>query len=324
MAKEKPGNLNRRQFIQTSGMAVAGMPFLSFSSQKPKNEPKENSKDTSFEFSFLTDIHLKPEMNAPLGFQMAIDKVNELNPDFVITGGDLVYDVMRGDYARSEMLFDLYQKMSRGFNMPVFNCIGNHDLFAIYAESPEGADHPDYKYGMWERYFGKTYYSFDHKGWHFIVLNSLDVTEEKGYKGVFQAEQLDWLAEDLKNTPQSTPIVVTTHIPVLSTHWQLKGQQGNVGVENSQEVFRLLENHNLKLVLQGHIHWKEYGMVNDRFEFLTGGSIAGNGWKGRRHNTKEGFVQIKVQGENFSWKYIDHGWEDERLKIQNAGNSGIG
>ena len=42
--------------------------------------------------------------------------------------------------------------------------------------------------------------------------------------------------------------------------------------------------------------------VNDRFEFLTGGSIAGNGWKGRRHNTKEGFVQIKVQGENFSWK----------------------
>ncbi|HSF54130.1 MAG TPA: metallophosphoesterase [Algoriphagus sp.] len=324
MAKENPQNLSRRQFIQTSGMAVASMPFLSLSPQKPKGEQKEDSDDASFEFSFLTDIHLKPEMNAPLGFQMAIDKVNELNPDFVLTGGDLVYDVMRGDYARSEMLFDLYQQMSRGFNMPVYNCIGNHDLFAIYAESPEGSEHPDYKYGMWERYCGKTYYSFDHKGWHFIVLNSLDVTEEKGYKGVFQAEQVDWLAEDLKNTAQTTPIVITTHIPVLSTHWQLNGQKGNVGVENSQKVFRLLENHNLKLVLQGHIHWKEYGIVNDRFEFLTGRSIAGNGWKGRRHNTKEGFVQIKVQGESFSWEYIDHGWEDERLKIQNAGNSGIG
>jgi hypothetical protein len=29
----------------------------------------------SFSFAFLTDIHLKPEMGAPVGFQMAIDKV---------------------------------------------------------------------------------------------------------------------------------------------------------------------------------------------------------------------------------------------------------
>jgi Icc protein len=312
MAKEKPRNLNRRQFMQTSGLAVAGMPFLSLSPQKTR----EDSNDDSFEFSFLTDIHIKPEMNAPLGFQMAIDKVNELKPDFVITGGDLVYDVMRGDYARSEMLFDLYKTMSQKFEMPVYNCIGNHDLFAIYPESPEGADHPDYKYGMWERYFGKTYYSFDHKGWHFIILNSLDVTEDQRYKGEFHAEQLAWLADDVKHTDPKTPIIIITHIPVLSSRWQLTGQQEGVG--NAKEIFRLLENHNIKLILQGHIHWKEYGMVNDRFDFLTGGSIAGNGWKGRRHNTKEGFAQIKVQGENYSWEYIDHGWEDERLKIQNS------
>jgi hypothetical protein len=70
-------------------------------------------------------------------------------------------------------------------------------------------------------------------------------------------------------------------------------------------------------VLQGHIHWKEYGLVNDKFHFLTGGSIAGNGWKGRRHNTKEGFVKIKVTGDDISWEYIDHGWENERLKMEN-------
>ncbi|GAB3229699.1 metallophosphoesterase [Algoriphagus aestuariicola] len=316
MANENQGHLSRRQFIQASGMAMASMPFLSLALKKPENGQAKNPGDSSFEFSFLTDIHLKPEMNAPLGFQMAIDKVNALNPDFVITGGDLVYDVMRGDYAQSEMLFDLYQKMSRGFQMPVYNCIGNHDLFAIYEESPEGSDHPDYKYGMWERYFGKTYYSFDHKGWHFIVLNSLDVTEEKGYKGILGADQLDWLAEDLRKTDQSTPIVVTTHVPMLTAYWQLSGKRGNVGVENSAKAFQLLENHNLKLLLQGHIHWKESGIPNDRFEFITGGSIAGNGWKGRRHNTREGFVQVKVQGESFSWEYVDHGWEAERLKLQ--------
>lgn len=90
----------------------------------------------SFEFVFLTDIHLKPEMDAPKGFQMAIDKVNQLNPDFVLTGGDLVFDAMRGNQQRCDSLFALYNNMSKGFKMPVHNCLGNHDLFAFYYESP--------------------------------------------------------------------------------------------------------------------------------------------------------------------------------------------
>ena len=273
-----------------------------------------NEGEQTFEFAFLTDIHVKPEMDAPKGFQMAIDKVNELNPDFVLTGGDLVFDVMRGNQDRGDTLFSLYKKMIQGFNMPVYNCIGNHDLFAIYEESPEDSDHPDYKYGMFERYLGDTYYSFDHKGWHFIVLNSLDVTENKRYKRYFHEEQMNWLESDLQEVNSTTPIVITTHIPVVSARPQVLGKEGSPEGSNSHEIFKMTENHNLKLILQGHIHWKEYGFVNDRFHYITGGSIAGNGWKGRRHNTKEGFMLIKVKGDNFTWDYIDHGWENERLK----------
>jgi 3',5'-cyclic AMP phosphodiesterase CpdA len=271
-------------------------------------------KGESFSFAFLTDIHLKPEMGAPKGFQMAIDKVNELNPDFVLTGGDLVYDAMRGNQARSDTLFSLYETMSAGFNMPVYNCLGNHDLFAIYAESPETSDHPDYKYGMFERYFGKTYYSFDHKGWHFIVLNSLDVTPNKRYTGVFGEEELKWLKNDLAKVDTLTPVVLTTHLPMITARAQVNGSDGRGNVSNSAEIFKMLEDYKSILILQGHIHWKEYGLVNDRIHFLTGGSIAGNGWKGRRHNTKEGFVMIHVNGDDFTWEYIDHGWEAERLK----------
>lgn len=272
--------------------------------------------DDSFSFVFMTDIHLKPEMNAPKGFQMAIDKTNELNPDFVITGGDLVYDAMRGGQARCDSLFSLYKEMSKGFRMPVYNTLGNHDLFAIYPESPESETHPDYKYGMFERYFGKTYYSFNHKGWHFVVLNSLDVTADKKYRGHFREEQIEWLKSDLDKTDSLTPIVVISHIPMLSLRGQMAGSAGPM-IDNVAEVFKMLENKNLKLILQGHIHWKESGQVNDRFEFITGGSIAGNGWKGRRHNTKEGFVQVNMQGSELSWEYIDHGWERERLKLGN-------
>lgn len=314
---DKKNTSGRRKFLVQSGLAAAAIPLTTFScKQSTDNTPKKKEAPESFEFAFLTDIHIKPEMQAPKGFEMAIDKVNELNPDFVITGGDLVYDVMRGDFAKSEALFELYNNMAKTFKMPVHNCIGNHDLFAIYEESPETEDHPDYKYGMWERHFGKTYYSFDHKGWHFITLNSLDVTDDKRYKTIFHEAQLKWLEDDLRKVDNSTPIVITTHIPMICAYTQLNGGNGNRTVDNASVVFKMLENHNLKLVLQGHIHWKEYGFVNDRFHFLTGGSIAGNGWKGRRHNTKEGFMKIKITGDDFSWEYIDHGWEAERLKMK--------
>ncbi|MBM1105149.1 metallophosphoesterase [Aurantibacter crassamenti] len=312
MAENK--NLSRRKFLINSSLAAATVPFLQSSCKQNVAATEETNSEESFEFAFLTDIHIKPEMNAPIGFQMAIDKVNELNPDFVITGGDLVYDAMRGNYEKSESLFNLYATMAKGFKMPVYNCLGNHDLFAIYEESPENEDHPDYKYGMWERHFGKSYYSFTHKGWHFITLNSLDVTPNKRYKSSFHQEQLQWLKNEIEQIDKATPIVITTHIPMICTYTQLNGGNSRV-VDNAPEVFKLLENHNLKLVLQGHIHWKEFGMVNDRFHFLTGGSIAGNGWKGRRHNTREGFVKVKITGNDFTWEYVDHGWETERLKL---------
>lgn len=309
---------SRRAFIRNIGMATLATPLAGLRPLKGGNAHIDASTQ-DFEFAFLTDIHIKPEMGAPDGFQMAIDKVNAMNPDFVITGGDLVYDVMRGQFDKSDALFKLYQDMSSGFNMPVYNCIGNHDLFGIYEESPEGPEHPDYKYGMWERYFGETYYGFDHKGWHFITLNSLEVTPDKKYKGYYHEQQLKWLTNHIKSIDKKTPIVITTHLPMLCTFTQINGGNPRT-VSNAHKVFELLKDHNLKLVLQGHIHWLEYGLANDRTQFLTGGSIAGNGWKGRRHNTREGFMSVKIKGDDFSWAYMDHGWEAERLKRQSKSN----
>lgn len=287
--------------------------FFIFLGCAPTTTSVQADTEDSFSFVFMTDIHLQPELGATTAFQKAIDTANKLNADFVMTGGDLVFDVLRGP-ARGDSLFQLYKRMITGFNMPVHNAIGNHELFGIYEESKIGPSHPDYKYGMFERYIGKTYYSFDHKGWHFIALNSIE-ERNKRYIGNVSEEQITWLKDDLAKIAPETPIVVITHIPLVSVQQQIYPKDGPVTVPNENwvanrnEVLEVFKDHNLKLVLQGHLHWLEDINVGGKTRFITGGAVAGRpSWKGTRTG-EEGFMLIKIKGEDISWDYIDYGWE---------------
>src|SRR5690606_36831524 len=91
------------------------------------------------------DIHLQPEKNAIQGFQNAIDAANNLNADFVITGGDNIMDALAQNWERSNFLYKLFDSMVVNFNMPVYTTIGNHDLFGVYEQSGIPSSH--YEYG---------------------------------------------------------------------------------------------------------------------------------------------------------------------------------
>ena len=275
-----------------------------------------DQQETEFSFIFMTDIHLKPEANATKAFMLAIDTANRLHADFVLTGGDLVFDVMRGNLPRADSLFQLYLKSIKTFNMPVYNTVGNHDLYGIYEEGGISPSDPDFKYGMFERYLGKTYYSFDHKGWHFIVLNTLDINDDRRYTNVIGEDQIAWLKDDLSRVDRETPIVVSLHLPLLSAFYDVYEESlpprppvsaSNKTVPIRHEIMRIFKNHNLTLVLQGHHHCLEDICINGKTHFITGGAVSGYSWKGVRF-VEEGFLLIKVKGNKFSWEYIDYGW----------------
>jgi 3',5'-cyclic AMP phosphodiesterase CpdA len=275
--------------------------------------PQENKTENEFSFAFLTDIHLQPEKNAVEGFKMAIEKVNTLNPDFVITGGDLIMDALGVSYARADSLYTMYDESSRDFKMPVYNTLGNHEVFGIYEKSGISPDHPDYRYAMYEKRLGDTYYSFEHKGWHFMVLNSVIETEERRYIGMVDEEQMQWISNDLLEVDPETPIVISTHIPFITVFTQvLYGEYApdyhGLVVENAREVLDLFAGHNLKLVLQGHLHYLEDIEVNG-IHYLTGGAVSGRWWSGANHGVEEGFLMVDVHGDDFSWEYVDYGWE---------------
>ncbi len=262
-----------------------------------------------FSFVFLTDIHLRPDSVAINAFDKVVGKVGAIDPDFVLVGGDQVFDVMRGNLAKSDTLFRFYAQQSKRFGKPVYNCVGNHELFAIYEESPENSSHPDYKDGMFKRYFGDTYYSFHHKGWQFITLNVLDVENFK-YIGNVDKAQLEWLRRELARIPKETPIILTVHIPLVSAYHDIYPPSGGwpsgPAVRNRNEVLELFKDHKLKFVLQGHLHWFEDLNIEGRTHFITGGAIAGRpSWRGYQHGPR-GFLKFNVSGNEASYEFIDY------------------
>ncbi len=282
---------------------LISIPFIvSCGGQKKDRAGHENE----FSFVYMTDIHIKPENGVPQMFRMAIDTANKLQSDFVMTGGDLVVDVMRGNLPRADSLFRLYLESIKAFNMPVYNCMGNHDMFGIYEVSGVSPSDPDFKYGMYKRYLGDTYYSFDHKGWHFIVLNDLDIDEQRRYVAVVNDEVLAWLKDDLSKVDKNTPISVTSHMQLFSTINEVHGgMTPRHTVSNRYEVMEIFKEHNLRLLLHGHIHWLEDVYLNGNIHFITGGAVSGDTWKGTKYIDK-GFLKINIKGENVTWQYIHY------------------
>jgi Icc protein len=272
------------------------------------------SNQPGFRFIFMTDIHVQPEQQAAQGFQTAIQRANELRPDFVLTGGDLIMDALEQSYERSTELYDLYLRLIRNFNMPVYNTIGNHEVFGLYVESGIDPSHPEYGKAMYKHRmnYPQTYYSFDHKGWHFIVLDAIGFRPDRHYFGCVDEIQLHWLEQDLSQVNKSTPIAVSLHIPLTSVYVQMsKGStipldSGTV-VVNAKEVLEKFSGYNLRLVLQGHLHIVEEIIYRDT-HFITGGAVSAYWWRGPRDGFEEGFLVIDVRGNNFSWRYEDFGW----------------
>lgn len=284
-----------------------------FNCQTQQSSKESAATNNDFSFVFITDIHVMPERNATEGLLQAIDTINSLSPDFVLTGGDNIMDALGQTYSRSDSLYNLYAETIDKLEMPVYNTMGNHEVFGLYEKSGISPDHKEYGKKLYENRLAKRYYSFDHKDWHFVVLDGIGFTEDRHYYGHVDMEQIEWLKKDLEKAGKDKPIVVSTHIPLLSVGSQImEGPNEGMGkgsvITNANEVRAILEQYNTKLVLQGHLHFLEDIQYNG-IHYITGGAVSSGWWNGPRFGMEEGFVKVDIAGEEFEWEYVDFGWE---------------
>ena len=148
----------------------------------------------------MTDIHLQYGRNSVDGFKQAIDTLNKLKPDFLLTGGDLVEHRL---ISQTDSIYKLYVETCKQINMPVYNSIGNWDCFSFnkYGKH-ENVEIQDRK-KMFNQYLGDSYYSFNYKGWHFMVLDALSSIKDSEGNLVdiscIDSVQIEWIKNELDN-----------------------------------------------------------------------------------------------------------------------------
>ena len=271
--------------------------------------------EDEFSFVFFTDVHLQKEKNAIQGFAQAIEKINQLDPDFVISGGDNITDALGQNFERADMLYELYRNSIKNLKIPIYHVLGNHDVFGVYPSSGVENTHPEFGKKMFVNRLGKSYYSFDHKGWHFLVLDSVSITEEGQYLGGIDSVQIEWLKSHLSTLDREMPIVISLHVPFYSIMPLIdkRFKTEVFTVDSPARILDLFKDFNLKLVLQGHVHYHEV-ILAEGVHFVSGGAICSGWWDGKHRGIEEGFLSIEVKGDSFTWDYIDYGWIPENEK----------
>lgn len=146
-------------------------------------------------------------------FSRAVQQVNLLQPEFVMSVGDLIEGGK--DEPANRKQWDEFEGYSKQFGMPFFYCPGNHD-----ADSTVKAN-------VWKERLGRPYYHFTYKNCLFLVLNSNDgkLAETGKIGNGIGKDQLAFIEQTLKDNDRVRWTFVFLHHPlwagtnVPATRW---------------------------------------------------------------------------------------------------------
>lgn len=193
-----------------------------------------------FRFAQISDSHIgfqhAPNTDVTATLREAVNRLNALPepPDFIIHTGDLTH------LSKPSEFDTLDQVLKSARTRQVFYVPGEHDVLTDNGQS--------YRERHGQGTKGDGWYSFDHKGVHFVgLVNVLNL--KPGGLGQLGAEQLAWLRDDLADRSSSTPVVVFAHIPL----WTVYPDWG-WGTDDSGQALALLKRFGSVTVLNGHIH----------------------------------------------------------------------
>jgi 3',5'-cyclic AMP phosphodiesterase CpdA len=235
-------NIDRRDFLKLFGMGSAVL-VLGHRGAIGASEMTVGRDD--FVFFQLSDAHwgfsdphVNPDATGTLKKAIAAVNSMKLQPDFIVFTGDLTHTTDDPKERRKRM----------GEARDIISGLKVRNIRFLAGEHDAGLDNGE----AFQEYFGKTHYTFDHKGVHFIVLDNVsDPTSS------ITDPQLQWLGEELKKLDKDARIIVLTHRPLFSLYpnWDWWTRDGAKAID-------LLMPYKNVTVFYGHIHQEHHFMTD--------------------------------------------------------------
>lgn len=182
-----------------------------------------------------------------------IDSAKSHGAAFVVNTGDVTTSGTRDELVQ-------YHDYTISSGITFYTVPGNHDV------GKGGTSE------VYEEIIGPPYYSFDHAGDHFVIIDNAD--DKTGISDT----QMRWLTEDLAVNAGRPKQFIFAHIPVGSTSLpsgHVTGEGGNAGLESGQAmVSEAAKYPNVEGIFFGHIHAYLAYRLDGIDAYVTGGAGA--------------------------------------------------
>lgn len=289
--------LDRRSFVRDGSLYLLG---TGVSLSRASSLAAEDS-EPDVRLGMVTDMHYADKVPAGsrhyretlVKLEEAAERFQQDRPDHVVELGDFV------DAAESVEVERLYLKrINRDFAaLPgqKHYVLGNHCVYTLTKD--EFLEEVGQK---------RSYYSFDSRGFHFVVLDACFRSDGMPYgRKNFQwtdpnipNDQVEWLQADLQAASGKTIVFVHQRLDV-SNHY---------GVKNAADVRKVLEDSGKVLaVFQGHSHKNDLKEINGIYYCVHRAMVEGSGDQNNGYSTMDVFADgtIRITGfrkqKNYQW-----------------------
>jgi phosphodiesterase/alkaline phosphatase D-like protein len=243
-----------------------------------------NKGEPDLTFVQVTDVQIGMEasQNCPgqaTRWQAAVDRINMLNPAFVIDTGDHVQSWSVGSPHTASL--DSYLSIAASIKptIPLYHVPGNHDI----GDAPDTGRYPSFL-SIFPNPFpassssSSPWYSFSYGNTLFICIDTLVLKNPSSYVGQDSIE-MNWLTNTLQNSSGYTHKIVFTHVPICKTSVTEADDSGGFNMPSTSgnsraysniraQLLSLFHQYGVEVVLCGHAHVPYY--VNDNgLELIT-------------------------------------------------------
>lgn len=231
--------------------------------------------------------------------RFVFDRINQCGAAFCIHLGDMVNPVpeLPGFGSAAEN----FHALARSLTIPLHLVPGNHDIGdKPVSWMPAGMVNAEF-IARYRNCFGRDFYSFDHRGCHFVILNAplLNAGDPA------EAAQAAWLERDLAAVAGQRVFLFSHYPPYVSDPAEPESYD-NVDEPGRGWLLDLVRRHRPEALFAAHVHNFWYDVIGDteyyilpstcfvRHDYAEMYRIDGGSQKGRNDVAKLGHVTLDI------------------------------